>query len=1037
MATVSAQSFGDLLRRYRLAAGLTQEELAAQAGLSVRGLSDLERGARRAPRRETVQLLAEALQLSAAERTRLEAAARQRRTPAPGGSVASPPHSAPALPFVGRAQELALLDNVLAEGPPVLLVAGEPGIGKSRLLQAGIERAEAQGWTVLRGGCHRRSGQDPYAPLVGALADSLRRQSPTELRRHLEGCTWLVRLLPELAETRVVSPPTWTLPPEQERRLMFAAVARYLANVAGPSGTLLVLDDLHWAGPDALDLLQALVRAPADRPLRLLAAYRDTDVAGQDPLALLVADLAREGRASRALLAPLAEDEAVALLAQLLPETADGDSQLRQQVLERAAGVPLFLVSCVQALFTGHLTWNGASHVPWTLREAILQRVVALQEVAQQVLRLAAVVGRRVPRTLLVAVAARADLAEEAVLEALEGCGRARLLGEAGEDAYQFTHDLIREVLLTDLGTARRALLHRRVAEVLEGTVPAPAVAVLAYHYAQSDEQEKAIIYLERAGDAARARYAQTEAASAYREVIARLETLGRIAQAAAVYEKLGVMLALQAGYDEALVTLERAAEVYRLEGDLEGEVRALAQIGRIHRWRGTSQEGLTRLLPLLERLPKTSVSRGVAAFYIALAYLYMGVGQYSEQVAAAEQAAALARAIGDDSLLTTAQERRAAALLVMGRLEETCRALTGEVIPAGEATGNLWTLITALDNLAGAYEYLGDYQQARASLQRAISLAERLGDPAVLAYLLYGRGLNAFALGEWKRARPDFERAATFVGSTGQFWYATYPPHGLGLLCLAEGREEEAAHYLTQALTLAQRNHDMQALCWVQGALAEWDLLAGRPEAARGRLAPLLEAPGLMVSYSREALALLAWTYLELGEADQAQALLAQVFRIARQAQMGPTLVQALRVQALVLSKQERWEEAEQALQEALTLCRGMATPYIEAKILYTAGLVSHKKGELEPARQRFEAALTILEQLGERLYARHIEHLFDQGNTGEQNLTLESSQQLDSRGVCEQESASRSSRPPETSSRHISIDGPPGQASGPVRRG
>jgi len=141
--------------------------------------------------------------------------------------------------------------------------------------------------------------------------------------------------------------------------------------------------------------------------------------------------------------------------------------------------------------------------------------------------------------------------------------------------------------------------------------------------------------------------------------------------------------------------------------------------------------------------------------------------------------------------------------------------------------------------------------------------------------------------------------------------------------------------------------------------------------------------------------------------------------------------------VQALVLSKQERWEEAEPVLQEALTLCRGMAAPYAEAKTLYTAELVSQQKREVAPARQRFEAALTMLEQLGERLYARHIEQLLGQGNTGEQNLPLESSQQLDSRGACKRESAFRFSRLPETSSRHISIDSPPGQASGPVRRG
>src|SRR5215472_5933826 len=162
MATGSSLTFGTLLKRYRLAAGLTQEELADQAALSRRGIADLERGARTQPRKETVQLLAQALQLSATERTLLEAAARPRGSSAaaaPGGRVAAGARSAPSPPFVGRTQELALLEQVLADGPAVLLVAGEPGIGKSRLLQAGIQRAEAHGWTVVTGGCHRRSGQ--------------------------------------------------------------------------------------------------------------------------------------------------------------------------------------------------------------------------------------------------------------------------------------------------------------------------------------------------------------------------------------------------------------------------------------------------------------------------------------------------------------------------------------------------------------------------------------------------------------------------------------------------------------------------------------------------------------------------------------------------------------------------------------------------------------------------------------------------------------------------------------------------------------
>ena len=979
MATVSSLTFGILLKRYRLAAGLTQEELADQAALSRRGIADLERGARTQPRKETVQLLAEALHLSAAERTLLEAAARKPGVPAAqpsGGSGASSASSAPALPLVGRTQELALLDHVLADGPPVLLVAGEPGIGKSRLLQAGIERAAAQGWTVLVGGCHRRSGQDPYAPLIGALADSLRRQSLTERRLHLQGCTWLARLLPELAETRVMSPPTWTLPPEQERRLMFAAVAQYLANVAGPAGTLLVLDDLHWAGPDALDLLQELGRAPVERPLRILGAYRDTDLGHEDPLALLAADLAREGYASRALLAPLAEAEATALLAHLLPATVDGEPQLRHQVLARAGGVPLFLVSCVQALLTGSLTWKGSSHVPWTLREAILQRAVVLPEVAQQLLRVAAVVGRRVPRALLVALARRAELVEEAVLTGLEACMRARLLGEVDADAYQFTHDLIREVVLADLGTARRALLHRRVAEALEQGPGIPPIEVLAYHYAHSGEADKAVLYLERAGDAARARYAHAEAAEAYREVVSRLDALGRAVEAARVREKLGEMLGLLGHYDQALGVLERAVAGAQEAHDLEEEMLALAQIGITHRWRGTMEEGLRRLQPRLEHLSAGGDSPGVAACYAALAQLYLGVEQYQEQLAAASRATSIAAALGDDRTLAVARGQQGLALCMLGELPASYKVLTEEVIPLAEAVGDASTLISTLNNVSVLYGYWGSYREEQRYIERALTIAERLGEHRLVVFLVYRLGIIAFTCGEWKRARADLERAAREARERGRFSGDNYALYGLGLLSLAQGDEEAASNYFQEAMQTEQRRHH-RMLHWMQWALAECELLAGQPAAAYTRLAPFLTLPSRQSGYVREVLPLLAWAYLEIGEATRAQTLLTQLITEAREAQMRPALMEALRVQALVLSKQERWEEAEQYLEEALTLCRELPAPYSEAKTLYLFGQVSLQQGAPEPARERLMSAQAILTGLGERVYAGHVEQL------------------------------------------------------------
>lgn len=297
-----ALAFGALLKRYRLAAGLTQEALAEQARLSVRGISDLERGVRRAPRLETIHLLAAALHLSARQITLVLAAAHPSERLSPplpdraGSRPASPTIAQGAaggvlIPFVGRAGELDLLQRHLeGEGPPVLLLAGEPGIGKTRLLQEVARCAVAQGLSVLTGGCQRQGGQQPYAPLLDALERHVQGQDPLQLRADLQGCAWLVRLLPELADGRIEPLPVLALPPDQERRLLFGAVRRFLANVGDLAGTLVLLDDLQWAGDDALALLTTLVRSAVPIPLRVVGAYRDTEVHPDHPLAVLLAD---------------------------------------------------------------------------------------------------------------------------------------------------------------------------------------------------------------------------------------------------------------------------------------------------------------------------------------------------------------------------------------------------------------------------------------------------------------------------------------------------------------------------------------------------------------------------------------------------------------------------------------------------------------------------------------------------------------------------------------------------------------------------
>ncbi|GAC1451041.1 MAG: hypothetical protein PVSMB4_10550 [Ktedonobacterales bacterium] len=223
-------AFGHLLRRCRVARGLTQEALAERAGLSVRAISDLERGINRTPHKDTFQLLAGALQLSGPDRAALAAATRW-QSECSFNLLHGRPCSRRGLspPLIGRQRELALLGRHLAgEGPPLLLLEGEPGVGKSRLLREVAQGALGYGLRILEGGCHR-SGHAPYAPVLDALTTYMRAQPSEQLRADLRDCSWLAHLMPELVDQHMVSAPAVSVPAEQARRLMYEAVARFLA----------------------------------------------------------------------------------------------------------------------------------------------------------------------------------------------------------------------------------------------------------------------------------------------------------------------------------------------------------------------------------------------------------------------------------------------------------------------------------------------------------------------------------------------------------------------------------------------------------------------------------------------------------------------------------------------------------------------------------------------------------------------------------------------------------------------------------------
>jgi len=1040
MSVAQPVTFGQLLKRYRVAARMSQETLAERSGLAVRSVSDLERDVRRLPHPDTIQRLADALRLSPQDRAALA------RTVRRSGSLAPPPtlkeRDRALTPFIGRTHTLDLLDRYLAgQEPPALLFGGEPGIGKTRLLQEAAARAQAVGWRVLTGGCTRRSAQASYAPFTGALAQAIARTPRAQLRRDLQGCAWLGRLLPELAEHALTPALGWTIPPEQEQRLLFASVGRYLANVAGPAGTLVALDDLQWAGGDALDLLESLIRlsaaasheeseAPAT-PLRILGAYRDTEVQPSDNLGLLLADLARDGLATQRSVGQLSQRDARALADLLLANLYDEDqdqseegsakgsawgeersprpplnrSTRVEQIVQRAGGVPYYLVTyalglltngseaepAVSALAVTPIPTPPPEQVPWQVATSIRQRVSALPQDAQLLLGALSVAGRSAPFALLAAMLARP---KESLLHAVEAACQACLLEVAHSEAphlanYHFSHDLIRETVLQDLSAARRVLLHRAAGDAIETLgFRDRRTAELAYHFTQAEEYARALPYALLAGDQAVAVFAHAEAERQYRAAIELARAAQDEPQEAAALTKLGALLGSTLHHDEGVATLRQALDLFARQDNIEAEARTAMEFALAHDIHGPLHMALSWMQQRLDALTARGLSlRGQIYMRYGLFRLLLHSGEQEE----GEAAEALLRAALDMGYAARDAARAANELQVLARtmqflgvvhaqLGQVDKALArwADTMPLAEEAGELQDLVRAYFNSAGASLARGEIAIARRYADQGVATAARAQVPF---HALATRGNVAFICGDWGQARADGQQAVAAMHALNPT--ATHDLD-LGVQCVIDllqanqSAESTAttASALAAALARSKRHWTRNdLLARLASVLAERDLLAQRPEAAWAHLEPLSRHVGLPGDVGPWITTPLVWTHLALGQREEARQRAQEGVESARAGRYQLFLVDALRARALVSMDRSAWQEATDDLDEMRALCQAMPYPYAEAKALWVYGRLEVARGHPVAARECFTQALAICARLGERLYAEQIE--------------------------------------------------------------
>ena len=466
-------SLGHLVRDLRRAAGLTQEELASRTGLSTRAISDLERGASHTPRSTTLQHLVAGLNLTDRDREHFDAVARAQEANASSAATSTRPRplepgrpSAPTgttalMPLIGRSRERAVLEAHLAgEGPPLLLIAGEPGIGKTRLLQEASALAARLQLNVLRGSVLSPGDADSLDPIADALRHALRGRSPVLLRRDLQGCAALVHILPELTSSDF--PGAESAPDGMNPAVTAGAVLRFIANTAGPAGTLLLLDNLHDAAAAGLALLTRVVRSSSDLPVRIVAAYRDGHCTGRDPLSARLASLAHDQLVRHLALSRLSTREAADLLTAGALQRGQTIDPWPARALHDSGGVPFYILAWAEHLEL--LRRKDADTVPWPIQQSVRYRMDSGPASARPVLEVLGATGGRATYAMLRDLV---GLPSEDVQTALDWCLRERLVVEEDQE-YAFAYGAIQTAVDADFSPTRRQIIRRRIAALMQ-----------------------------------------------------------------------------------------------------------------------------------------------------------------------------------------------------------------------------------------------------------------------------------------------------------------------------------------------------------------------------------------------------------------------------------------------------------------------------------------------------------------------------------------------------------------------------------------
>jgi DNA-binding SARP family transcriptional activator/tetratricopeptide (TPR) repeat protein len=756
------------------------------------------------------------------------------------------------LPLVGREEERATLlthlEAAIGGQGGLVLVEGEAGVGKTRLVQEIARDAEWRGAQACWGRGRELAELPPYGVLREALHGTLSPLRASQLAELVEGI-WLrevSRVQPELAEWLPDLPPQVDLGPEQQRARLLEALTRTVLALGHIVPHLLIMDDLQWVDEATLSALAHLTRQLTESRVLVIGSYRGAEAREQPAVWEALQALDRGGGHQRLLLARLTAEGTAELVRRGLGLAA-GAPLFEERLYQETEGNPLFVLETLRALQDEGLLYrdeDGDWSTPWDeatadyaelplpagVCQVINRRLARLEANERAALDVAAVLGRDFGFALL---ARAGHLEREVALAVVSELLRRRFLVEEPA-VYRFSHDKVRQVAYLGIEEAQRQRLHQQAGRALEVQHP-EQVEQLAHHFSLGQVWDKALAYNRQAGERARAVYAGAEAVGYYDRALEAWEHLRPASESLglSLYQERGRICLDTGRFDQAEADLQAAYDLAEQVGDRAGQSRVLNFMSYLQYQRGDFSGAAAVAQQALDLATAAGLPSEIATGLFNKANAARNPGHYQAAIGFYERAVAMYEELGSGhrARLADCLNRLGAALLLSGAYARA-RSFVERALTIRRQLDDRMGIAYSLSNLGLIYYHQGQFALSRKATQEALEIASAIGDTHGEGVLLSNLGIMTLELGFPTQAIPFFRRCVRIAREIGARSMESGALCGLGRVYHHFGDLEQAQEVLEQSLSMASVT-ERRFVPQIHTCLAQSFLTAGRNDEA------------------------------------------------------------------------------------------------------------------------------------------------------------------------------------------------------------